>query len=66
LIGVSFYPGIVDKEKPSLEKVLQHFTHIVEIAEIKHVMIGADFADYIAWDPEEVGPDFKSTPTLRG
>jgi len=66
LIGVTFYPGIVDKEKPSLEKVLQHFTHIVELAGIKHVMFGADFADYIAWSPEEVGPNFKKHPYTNG
>ena len=43
VIGVTFVPSFVDQEKPSLDRLLDHIDHIVEVAGIDHVGIGSDF-----------------------
>jgi membrane dipeptidase len=51
VIGITFVPGFVDPDwdpsswpaRPSLERVLDHIDHAVEVAGIEHVGLGSDF-----------------------
>jgi membrane dipeptidase len=43
VIGLSFYPDFIFFVNPDLEKLLDHFEHIAEIAGIDHLGIGSDF-----------------------
>ncbi|MEM2904274.1 MAG: dipeptidase [Candidatus Bathyarchaeia archaeon] len=43
VIGVTFVPEFVDEKKPTLNRLLDHVDHIVEVAGINHVGIGSDF-----------------------
>jgi len=43
VIGVTFVPEFVDEKKPSIERLLDHIDHIVDVAGINHVGIGSDF-----------------------
>ncbi len=43
VVGLSFYPAFICPENPNLEKLLDHFEHIAEIAGIDHLGIGSDF-----------------------
>jgi len=47
VVGVCFYPGFIDAEQPSLERLLDHVDHIVRLVGDDHVAIGADFVDYM-------------------
>lgn len=51
VIGVNFAPNFVHKEKATLERVVDHIDHVVEIAGIDHVGLGSDF-DGIRSTPE--------------
>jgi membrane dipeptidase len=67
VIGVMAFPTNVDDKDPSVEKVLDHVEHIVDLVGIDHVGFGADFADYIEWSPSEAGDDYVNTrPSTRG
>jgi len=66
VMGVCFYPEIVDPKNPSVEKVLDHVDHVVNLVGVDHVGWGADFADYISWSPDEVGPDAEKKPKTKG
>lgn len=43
VIGVSFVPSFIDTEAPSLERLLDHFEHIVDVGGIGCVGLGSDF-----------------------
>ena len=43
MIGVSFVPYFVDAEAPTLERLLDHFEHIVDVGGIECVGLGSDF-----------------------
>jgi membrane dipeptidase len=43
VIGVSFVPYFVDPETPTLERLLDHFDHIIDIGGIDCVGLGSDF-----------------------
>jgi membrane dipeptidase len=43
VVGVNFYPWFVDEENPTLDRVVDHIVHAVEVAGIDHVGIGPDF-----------------------
>ena len=43
VIGITFVPRFVDEKRPSLNKLLDHIDHAVEIAGIDHVGLGSDF-----------------------
>jgi membrane dipeptidase len=43
VIGVSFVPYFVDAETPTLERLLDHFEHIVDVGGIGCVGLGSDF-----------------------
>lgn len=67
VVGVMTFPTMVDDKDPSVEKVLDHIEHIVNLVGIDHVGFGADFSDYIEWSPLEAGEEyFKKRPTTKG
>jgi membrane dipeptidase len=43
VVGVTFVPSFVDEKKPTLDRLIDHIDHIVEVAGIEHVGIGSDF-----------------------
>jgi len=43
VIGITFVPRFVDEKKPSLNRLLDHIDHAVDIAGIDHVGLGSDF-----------------------
>ncbi|MCA9906294.1 MAG: membrane dipeptidase, partial [Anaerolineae bacterium] len=45
VIGLNFYGKFVDAEAPSVERMADHLDHIVKLAGIDHVGIGADFLE---------------------
>jgi len=52
VIGASFVPAFIDKEKPSLQRLLDHIEHIAEVAGIEHVGLGSDFDGFSGKRPE--------------
>ncbi len=47
IIGISALPKIVDREKPTIEKVVEHVKYAVNLVGIEHVGLGLDFSDYL-------------------
>ena len=43
VVGMSFVPMFVDAENPTLERLLDHFEHVVDVAGVECVGIGSDF-----------------------
>ena len=43
LIGLSFCPPFIHGESPSLDKLLDHFVHVAEIAGVEHIGFGSDY-----------------------
>ncbi len=46
VVGLNFYGEFVDESDPTLDKLIDHLTHIVDQIGIDHVGIGCDFLDY--------------------
>jgi membrane dipeptidase len=46
VIGVCFFPVFIDKENPSLEKLLDHVDHIAELVGTESISLGPDFIDF--------------------
>ena len=51
VVGINFAPDFVHKGKATLERVVDHIDHVVEVAGIDHVGLGSDF-DGIRSTPE--------------
>ncbi len=43
VIGLSFCPDFVDKKRATVERLLDHFVHVAEVARIDHLGFGSDF-----------------------
>lgn len=43
VIGMSYVPSFIDKESPTLERLLDHIDHIVSVAGVDTVGLGFDF-----------------------
>jgi membrane dipeptidase len=43
VIGLSYVPDFVDREHPTLERLLDHVDHIAEVAGVETVGLGSDF-----------------------
>ncbi len=43
VMGVTFVPSFIDANAPSLERLLDHVDHIVNLVGVDHVGIGSDF-----------------------
>jgi membrane dipeptidase len=43
VIGMSYVPPFIDKESPSLERLLDHIDHIVSVASVDIIGLGSDF-----------------------
>lgn len=50
LIGISALPQIVDRENPSLEKVIKHIIYVTNLIGVDHICLGFDFFDYLTTD----------------
>jgi membrane dipeptidase len=46
VIGVCFFPGLIDRTNPNIERLLDHIDHIAEVAGVDHVGIGPDYIYY--------------------
>ena len=45
VIGLNFFGGFVDLEEPTLERMVDHLAHMVDLVGVEHVGIGADFLE---------------------
>lgn len=49
VVGLVFFPGFIDPEKPTVDRIVDHIVHISEVAGTEHVGIGPDFiGEYVA------------------
>ena len=60
MLGIMLLPFVIDPERPTLERVLDHVDHAVEVMGVEHVAIGGDFikqvADVLGLRPSRDGP----------
>jgi membrane dipeptidase len=55
VIGAVAIPSFVDKEEPTLERYMDHITHMVDTAGYRHVGLGFDFVYYLkGWSGKSV------------
>jgi len=55
VVGAVAIPGFVDKEKPTLEKYVEHITYMADLIGYKHVGLGFDFVYYLSgWSGKSV------------
>lgn len=47
IIGINSWHEFVDKENPSLDKLVNHIDYLVNLAGIDHVAFGFDFTDFL-------------------
>lgn len=47
VIGINAWPDFIDKEKPSLESLVNHIDYIAELVGIEHIVFGFDFCDFL-------------------
>ena len=50
VVGVNFFSIFIDKNKATIEKLIDHIDYIVELVGIDHVGIGPDFLNYYIGD----------------
>lgn len=43
VVGVNFFHGFVDPTNPTVDRVVDHFEHIAQVAGVDHVGVGPDF-----------------------
>src|SRR5215213_3877588 len=43
VVGINMLPFFIDAESPTLDRVVDHFEHVAEVAGIDHVGVGPDF-----------------------
>lgn len=55
VVGVVFFPGFVDPDDPTVDRIVDHISHIAGVAGIDHVGMGPDFiGEYLqAYYPNE-------------
>jgi membrane dipeptidase len=49
VIGVNLLASFVDPNDPTIDRVIDHFEHVVEVVGVEHVGVGSDFISDI-WD----------------
>lgn len=47
VIGINAIPAFVDKEKPTLDRMIEHVKYMVDLAGYRHVGFGFDFEYYL-------------------
>ncbi|GAA1560627.1 dipeptidase [Kribbella sancticallisti] len=43
VVGVAFVAGLIDPDRPTLSRIVDHIAHVVSVAGIEHVGLGPDF-----------------------
>ena len=69
VVGAVAIPGFVDREKPTVERYIDHITHMVDTAGHRHVGLGFDFVYYLeGWSGKSVEglEDESKIPSLVG
>lgn len=55
VVGINAIPGFVDKEKPTLDRMIKHIEHMVELVGYRSVGFGFDFVYYLrGWSGRSV------------
>ena len=49
VMGIAFYPGFIDREEPTLERLADHVLHALDVMGPDHVGIGSDFDGLPMW-----------------
>ena len=58
VLGMMALALVVDPERPTVERYVDHFDHAVRVMGIEHVGLGADFIDQVAQTELEAGKSF--------
>jgi membrane dipeptidase len=64
LIGVTFVPPFVDPRKASLERLLDHIEHLLNVVGENHVGLGSDFDGFGFGDPKGQFHDLPDVSTM--
>jgi membrane dipeptidase len=64
LVGVTFVPSFVDPEKPSLERLVDHVVHLLQMGGEDHVGVGSDFDGFGPAEHFQDIPDVSHLPRL--
>jgi membrane dipeptidase len=59
VLGMMALALVVDPERPTIERLLDHFDHAVRVMGIEHVGLGTDFIDQVAQAELEAGKTFE-------
>ena len=43
VVGVNFFPGFIDPERPTVDRIVDHIEHLISLAGADHVGLGPDF-----------------------
>ena len=59
VLGMMALALVVDPDRPTIERYLDHFDHAVSVMGVEHVGLGADFIDQVAQAELETGRTFE-------
>lgn len=73
VLGICFYPPFVSKEKPNLDRVLDHVDYVSKLVGSRYIGLGPDYIDYIEelilaevkGAPGDYGSRFEYTESLE-
>lgn len=66
LIGISALPQIVDREHPTVDKVVEHIDYVARLVGVEHICLGFDFSDYLVTDPSLKNTIAKNKEATKG
>ena len=63
VLGIAFAPMFIDREQPTVERLVDHVIYVAELVGVEHVAIGSDF-DGLGRSTKPVVPDVSRLPEL--
>ena len=60
VLGIAFAPMFIDRERPTVERLVDHVIYVAELVGVEHVAIGSDFR------PASAAAPSRWSPTSRG
>ncbi len=63
VLGIAFAPMFIDRERPTIERLVDHVIYVAELVGVDHVAIGSDF-DGLGRSTTPVVPDVSRLPEL--
>lgn len=65
LIGINAWPGFIDAQAATVDRLVDHIVYIGNLAGLQHVACGFDFTDFLPPGTVNYGPDFSATRGLE-